>query len=83
MSDTLPDFNGLTVVNMPGSSLMELSETPTGWVFVCPGCRASLEITKGISDEVSMVHEDDCEIYARIREALAVQAAAARGRPQG
>ena len=61
------------IMLMPGASLMELTTVPGGLNVRCPGCGESLYV----SDEqarsggnLSLAHEDDCSVYARINDAI-------------
>ena len=61
------------MVMMPGASLMEITTVPGGLNVRCPGCGESLvicdsEVEKG--GNMSLAHEDDCPVYARINDAI-------------
>lgn len=66
----------LTIVILPGASLLDIRPLPNGMALVrCPGCGATAVFTArsvGAVSHVTFVHEDDeCPILARIEAALA------------
>ncbi len=75
----------LTIVLVPGASLMDIRQLAVGMVRVrCPGCGATMVMTArsaGAASQLTFVHEDaECPVLVRIEAALArLRAARAAG----
>ena len=55
----------------PGASLMDIHVVPEGVRVACPGCGVVQVFTAvGVTGSAAFVHEDDCPVHARIREAI-------------
>ena len=61
------------IMVMPGASLMEITTVPGGLNVRCPGCGESLYVRDErarCGGTMSLAHEDDCPVYARINDAI-------------
>ena len=60
------------VLLLPGASMLDVSRSPAGVVTIhCPGCDDSWSFDPAVGDllDVTLRHDDDCSVLARIRAA--------------
>lgn len=61
----------MSVVLVPGASLMDITATEAGAIIRCPGCGGWIEVRVGDDGSRPMTHEDECPVLARIEAAIA------------